>query len=264
MRRDFVENSNDSYWMTNPAHPLTGFPRVIGQAGDRDRRHPRVRTWACAPGSALSMVMTRISGTDGLGPPGFTFQRHEEPVLLRHPVRRHPGQAATGGHVPVVPRRSGAHQHRQHHRRRRLLPTCWPPGTAGRTRARAARCCSAPSGSAHWACRAAPGRTPSTPRPAHDPVRAEHRQHGRPAGLRRRAGRHAPPRTCPTTSRSAPYQYVLRNGKQIPLPGGPGDPLRRVQRDHQSRPVSIRTPAPATSRSSPGRPATPARRPPPC
>ncbi len=28
-RGDFVANSNDSYWMTNPAHPLTGFPAVI-------------------------------------------------------------------------------------------------------------------------------------------------------------------------------------------------------------------------------------------
>ena len=33
MRSDFVENSNDSYWMSNPHQPLTGFPRIIGQAG---------------------------------------------------------------------------------------------------------------------------------------------------------------------------------------------------------------------------------------
>jgi acyl-homoserine-lactone acylase len=29
-RRDYVTNSNDSYWLTNPAQPLTGFDRIIG------------------------------------------------------------------------------------------------------------------------------------------------------------------------------------------------------------------------------------------
>src|SRR5690349_9908813 len=29
-RQDFVANMNDSYWLTNPAQPLTGFARIIG------------------------------------------------------------------------------------------------------------------------------------------------------------------------------------------------------------------------------------------
>ncbi len=29
-RRDYVTNSNDSYWLSNPAQPLTGFSRIIG------------------------------------------------------------------------------------------------------------------------------------------------------------------------------------------------------------------------------------------
>jgi len=30
MRDDYVKNSNDSYWLTNPAQPLTGFNKIIG------------------------------------------------------------------------------------------------------------------------------------------------------------------------------------------------------------------------------------------
>jgi acyl-homoserine-lactone acylase len=29
-RSDYVTNSNDSYWLSNPKHPLTGFARIIG------------------------------------------------------------------------------------------------------------------------------------------------------------------------------------------------------------------------------------------
>jgi acyl-homoserine-lactone acylase len=32
-RRDYVENSNDSYWLANPSHPLTGFSPIIGLSG---------------------------------------------------------------------------------------------------------------------------------------------------------------------------------------------------------------------------------------
>ena len=30
MRSDYVTNSNDSYWLSNPKHPLEGFARIIG------------------------------------------------------------------------------------------------------------------------------------------------------------------------------------------------------------------------------------------
>lgn len=30
-RQDFASNMNDSYWLANPAQPLTGFPRIIGE-----------------------------------------------------------------------------------------------------------------------------------------------------------------------------------------------------------------------------------------
>jgi acyl-homoserine-lactone acylase len=32
-RTDFVQNSNDSAWLTNPASPLTGFPAIVSRAG---------------------------------------------------------------------------------------------------------------------------------------------------------------------------------------------------------------------------------------
>jgi acyl-homoserine-lactone acylase len=65
MSTDFTENSNNSYWLANPARPLTGYARIVGITGT----NPGLRAQ-----SALTMVMKRISGTDGLGPAGFTFQ----------------------------------------------------------------------------------------------------------------------------------------------------------------------------------------------
>ena len=52
-RRDYVENSNDSFWLSNPSHPLTGFSPIIGltnigpepahTTGQRDDRPARRR-----------------------------------------------------------------------------------------------------------------------------------------------------------------------------------------------------------------------------
>ena len=33
LRKDYVTNSNDSYWLANPHHPLTGFARIVGSPG---------------------------------------------------------------------------------------------------------------------------------------------------------------------------------------------------------------------------------------
>jgi acyl-homoserine-lactone acylase len=41
-RDDFVTNSNDSYWLSNPARPLEGFDRIIGD--ERTERSLRTRT----------------------------------------------------------------------------------------------------------------------------------------------------------------------------------------------------------------------------
>jgi acyl-homoserine-lactone acylase len=40
-RADYVENSNDSAWLSNPRAPITGYPRIIGDIGTE--RDPRTR-----------------------------------------------------------------------------------------------------------------------------------------------------------------------------------------------------------------------------
>jgi acyl-homoserine-lactone acylase len=40
-RTDYVANSNDSAWLTNPRRPITGYPRVMGDIGTE--RDPRTR-----------------------------------------------------------------------------------------------------------------------------------------------------------------------------------------------------------------------------
>jgi acyl-homoserine-lactone acylase len=69
MLRSYVENSNDSFWLSNPQHPLTGYPLIIGDTGTA--RSLRTR-------SALTMIAERLRGTDGLGRPGFTLRTMEE------------------------------------------------------------------------------------------------------------------------------------------------------------------------------------------
>jgi acyl-homoserine-lactone acylase len=37
-RKDFVQNSNDSYWLTNPAEPMVGYSTLYGEAGEQSLR----------------------------------------------------------------------------------------------------------------------------------------------------------------------------------------------------------------------------------
>lgn len=61
-RRDFTSNSNDSYWLTNPAQPMTGYPRILGE--EATARSLRTRM-------GLRLIEDRMSGADGQGPPRF-------------------------------------------------------------------------------------------------------------------------------------------------------------------------------------------------
>ncbi len=56
LRRDYVLNSNDSYWLTNPRQPLEGFSRVIGD--ERTARSLRTRM-------GLTLAEERLADTDG-------------------------------------------------------------------------------------------------------------------------------------------------------------------------------------------------------
>jgi acyl-homoserine-lactone acylase len=63
-RADYVANSNDSPWLTNPQAPITGYSRIYGDFGTEELLRPRL---------SLTMISQRLSGTDGLGPAGFTL-----------------------------------------------------------------------------------------------------------------------------------------------------------------------------------------------
>ncbi|MEU8150646.1 penicillin acylase family protein [Nonomuraea sp. NPDC048901] len=64
-RADYVANSNNTFWMTNPSAPLTGYPLAWGKARTELEPRPRV---------SLDMIAQRRSGADGLGAPGFTLE----------------------------------------------------------------------------------------------------------------------------------------------------------------------------------------------
>jgi acyl-homoserine-lactone acylase len=64
-RNDYVANSNDSSWLTNPAAPITGYPAIFGDTGTE--RDLRTRL-------GLDMITQRLAGTDGLGAAGFTLR----------------------------------------------------------------------------------------------------------------------------------------------------------------------------------------------
>jgi acyl-homoserine-lactone acylase len=70
-RRDYVANSNDSYWLTNAEQPLEGYARIIG--AERTQRSLRTRL-------GLLMILGRLGGTDGL--PGTTFTRKNVQTLV--------------------------------------------------------------------------------------------------------------------------------------------------------------------------------------
>jgi acyl-homoserine-lactone acylase len=68
----YVTNSNDSYWLSNPDHPLTGFARIIG-----DENTPRsLRTRL-----GLRIVQQRLDGSDGEAGTGFTRQVLQDAVF---------------------------------------------------------------------------------------------------------------------------------------------------------------------------------------
>jgi acyl-homoserine-lactone acylase len=66
LRRDYVHNANDSYWLTNPQQPLEGYSRLIGT----DERAPQgFRTRV-----GHDQVNDRLAGIDGLPGTGFSRQ----------------------------------------------------------------------------------------------------------------------------------------------------------------------------------------------
>jgi acyl-homoserine-lactone acylase len=64
IRTDYVENSNDSYWLANPSDPFPAFSPIIGDIDQEQGLRTR---------SGNEMIAERVAGTDGLGPPKFTI-----------------------------------------------------------------------------------------------------------------------------------------------------------------------------------------------
>ncbi|MGI8632150.1 MAG: penicillin acylase family protein [Solirubrobacterales bacterium] len=71
-RRDYVTNSNDSYWLANPQQPLTGFARIIGD--EDSARSLRTRL-------GLVMVQQRLASSDGRDGNKFTLGQLQETVF---------------------------------------------------------------------------------------------------------------------------------------------------------------------------------------
>ena len=215
LRSDFVTNSNDSYWLSNPHHPLVGFARIIGT--EKTARTLRTRI-------GLIGVQARIDGTDGLGPAGFTraAMRHLDlsdivyaAVLTRSPLVKLCKKFAASGGAP----------------------------TSGGGKVSVGDACST---LAHWNLRADPGQrgmvlfdafwglaSAATPSPFAHPFKLSDPVHT-PSGLNTanpavrtalgdaiKALRHA---HIPIDSTLGAVQYVTIGGKHFPIPGGPGDP----------------------------------------
>ena len=64
IRTDYVENSNDSYWLANPSDPFPAFSPIIGDINTIQGLRTRLGN---------QMIAQRVAGTDGLGPPKFTI-----------------------------------------------------------------------------------------------------------------------------------------------------------------------------------------------
>lgn len=61
-RTDFVQNSNDSSWLTNPASPITGFDPIVSTEGYEQNDRTRI---------GISRIRARLAGTDGRAGAGF-------------------------------------------------------------------------------------------------------------------------------------------------------------------------------------------------
>jgi acyl-homoserine-lactone acylase len=64
--QSYVQNSNDNYWLTNPAYELYNFyvPAVVGIVPQQQNLRTRL---------GVSQTLARLSGTDGLTGPKFTL-----------------------------------------------------------------------------------------------------------------------------------------------------------------------------------------------
>lgn len=214
LRSDYVTNSNDSYWLANPAHPLEGFARIIGS--ERSARSLRTRI-------GLIMTKARIDGTDGLGPAGFTRADMQRMVFSN---RQYAGELMRPALVALC----------------RSLPGGQAPTTSGATVAVGDAC----DVLARWDLREnlgsrgavlfrrfldhafqSSGSVFSTPFSVTDPVNTPNTLNtGNPDVAKSLGDAIADLRSAglPMGVTVGQVQYVTRAGRRIPIHGGVGDP----------------------------------------
>lgn len=69
---DWVANSNDSYWLTNPSKPITGYNRIIGDEGTARSLRTRL---------GILQILHRLDGSDGRTGTTFNPANLEDIVL---------------------------------------------------------------------------------------------------------------------------------------------------------------------------------------
>jgi acyl-homoserine-lactone acylase len=216
LRRDYVTNSNDSYWLANPHHPLVGFARIIGEEGTARTLRTRI---------GLLEVQARISGTDRLGRKGFTLAALEHldlsdldyaAVLTRPALVRMCRQLqAAGGFAPT----SGGGKVR-------IRGACtalarwdlhWDVGQRG-----------AVLFGAFWSNAENSNASPfSHPFRLSHPVRTPYGLDTSGTTVRDALGdaiRQLGQAHIPLDATLGSVQHVTYHGTRIPIPGGPGDP----------------------------------------
>jgi acyl-homoserine-lactone acylase len=213
LRTDFVTNSNDSFWLANPHHPLTGFARIIGAVDTARSLRTRI---------GLIEVQARINGTDGLGPRGFTLAAMQHldlsdldyaAMLTRNSLvtmcRSFHGSAPTSNRKKVkigdacsVLARWNLH---------------WNPGQRG-----------AVLFGAFWNfVSGAPSSPFSHKFQLSNPVTTPFGLNTKNPAVRQALGdaiRLLRSNRVPLNATLGSVQFVGYHGKQIPIPGGPGDP----------------------------------------
>ncbi|MCU1692001.1 MAG: hypothetical protein JWM64_1092 [Frankiales bacterium] len=213
-RSDYVTNSNDSYWLANPAKPLTGFPLIVGDEGTARTLRTRI---------GLVMTKTRIDGTDGRTGKGFTRQDLQDLVFSDRSYagemgradvvamcRSFPGgQAPTSGGAPVAVDKAcdalaAWDLHEDVRSRGSLLwRTFWSGALA------------ATGGPwVHAFDAADPVHTPNTVNTASPLVQ---QAFGDAVASLAASG-------IDVSAQQGSYQYAQRGSLRIPVPGGPGDP----------------------------------------
>jgi acyl-homoserine-lactone acylase len=106
-RSDYVQNSNGSYWLTNPEQPLEGLADSVILGGEREEQTLRTRL-------GIKTIQDRLAGSDGLKGTKFTVatlmrallqNRNLSAELARLDVarmcREHPIVALGGGPIDV-------------------------------------------------------------------------------------------------------------------------------------------------------------------